>query len=57
MKKDFTDLAYQDVACGSKPDRGVGGYVRVNDVNHASDNGGAMMISQGYCSYSCVDLY
>ena len=56
MKKDFTDLAYQDVACGSQPDREVGGYARGNDVNHRSDNGEGKMISQGYCNYSSGDL-
>ena len=45
-EKDFTHLAYQDVAaCGSQPDKGAGGYVHENDVNHGSDNGGGMMIS------------
>lgn len=47
-EEEVTDHAYQDVACGSQPDRGAGGYARGNDANHRSDNGGEMMIPQGH---------
>jgi hypothetical protein len=56
-KEDGTDHAYQDVAYGSQPDRGVGGYLRGNDANHRSDNEGVTIPLQGYCSCSHEELY